>query len=148
MKVPPSVLKVLTNKYVLYFVLFLAVTNVLGYMVMGQFTAALFFIVIAYLISNFSKNMIIVLGAALLLTNILMVGNTVKEGMENNGTDATATDTTATASAAAAGRGGGAGTPLSPAEAGRRLDGLFIRCVALPTHAAAVYGEGIRDRET
>ena len=101
MKVPPSVLKVLTNKYVLYFVLFLAVTNVLGYMVMGQFTAALFFIVIAYLISNFSKNMIIVLGAALLLTNILMVGNTVKEGMENNGTDATATDTTATASAAA-----------------------------------------------
>jgi hypothetical protein len=82
MKVPSSVLKVLTNKYVLYFVLFLAVTNVLGYIVMGQFTATLFFIVIAYLISNFSRNMIIVLGAALLLTNILMVGNTVKEGFK------------------------------------------------------------------
>jgi len=83
MKVPSSVSKVLTNKYVLYFVLFLAVTNVLGYMIMGHFTAALFFIVLAYLISNFSQNMIIVLGAALLFTNILMVGNSVKEGLTN-----------------------------------------------------------------
>jgi hypothetical protein len=83
MKVPSSVSKVLTNKYVLYFVLFLAVTNVLGYVVMGQITAALFFIVVAYLISNFSQNMIVVLGGALLFTNILMVGNTVKEGLTN-----------------------------------------------------------------
>lgn len=81
MKVPSSVSKVLTNKYVLYFVLFLAVTNVLGYMVMGKFTATLFFIIVAYLISNFSENMIVILGSALLLTNILMIGNTVKEGM-------------------------------------------------------------------
>jgi len=83
MKVPSSVSKVLTNKYVLYFVLFLAVTNVLGYLVMGQLTAALFFIVVAYLISNFSQNMIVVLGGALLFTNILMIGNTVKEGLTN-----------------------------------------------------------------
>jgi hypothetical protein len=83
MKVPSSVSKVLTNKYVLYFVLFLAVTNVLGYVVMGQITAALFFVVVAYLISNFSQNMIVVLGGALLFTNILMVGNTVKEGLTN-----------------------------------------------------------------
>lgn len=83
MKVPSSVSKVLTNKYVLYFVLFLAVTNVLGYVVMGQLTAALFFIVVAYLISNFSQNMIVVLGGALLFTNILMVGSTVKEGLTN-----------------------------------------------------------------
>ena len=88
MKVPSSVSKVLTNKYVLYFVLFLAVTNVLGYVVMGQLTAALFFIVVAYLISNFSQNMIVILGGALLFTNILMVGNTVKEGFEKNGDDA------------------------------------------------------------
>jgi len=50
---------------------------------MGQITATLFFIIVAYLISNFSKNMIIILGCALLLTNILMVGNSVKEGLEN-----------------------------------------------------------------
>jgi hypothetical protein len=83
MKVPSSVSKVLTNKYVLYFVLFLAVTNVLGYVVMGHLTAALFFVVVAYLISNFSQNMIVILGGALLFTNILMVGNTVKEGLTN-----------------------------------------------------------------
>jgi fructose-specific component phosphotransferase system IIB-like protein len=91
MKLPSSVSKVLTNKYVLYFVLFLAVTNVLGYMIMGQFTATLFFIIIAYLISNFSQNMIIILGSSLLLTNVLMVGNTVKEGMVN--ADSTAINT-------------------------------------------------------
>ena len=96
MKVPSSVSKVLTNKYVLYFVLFLAVTNVLGYLVMGQLTAALFFIVVAYLISNFSQNMIIVLGAALLFTNILMVGNTVKEGLTNPDKDADKKDEDAT----------------------------------------------------
>jgi hypothetical protein len=84
MKVPSSVSKVLTNKYVLYFVLFLAVTNVLGYVVMGQLTAALFFIVVAYLISNFSQNMIVILGGALLFTNILMVGNNMKEGLTNH----------------------------------------------------------------
>jgi hypothetical protein len=94
MKVPSSVSKVLTNKYVLYFVLFLAVTNVLGYIVMGQLTAALFFIVVAYLISNFSQNMIVVLGGALLFTNILMVGNTVKEGMEGKNPDAKKTSDT------------------------------------------------------
>ena len=105
MKLPSSVSKVLTNKYVLYFVLFLAVTNVLGYMIMGQFTATLFFIIIAYLISNFSQNMIIILGSSLLLTNILMVGNNVKEGMvnadstaitANNGTNDSKKQTTTT----------------------------------------------------
>jgi len=96
MKLPSSVSKVLTNKYVLYFVLFLAVTNVLGYMIMGQFTATLFFIIIAYLISNFSQNMIVILGSSLLLTNILMVGNTVKEGMVNADSTAINTPNTAT----------------------------------------------------
>jgi len=75
---------------VLYFVLFLAIANVLGYLVMGQITAAIFFILLAFLLYNFSKNMIIVLGIALILTNVLMVGNTpqifgniFKEGMED-----------------------------------------------------------------
>jgi hypothetical protein len=99
MKVPSSVSKVLTNKYVLYFVLFLAITNVFGYIIMGQITAALFFIIVAYLITNFSKNMIIVLGAALLVTNILMVGNHVKEGMTSKNEKKPQVETKASGSA-------------------------------------------------
>lgn len=87
MKIPKVALNVLHNKYVLYFVLFLAGTNILGYMVMGKLTPVVFFSIVAYLTYNFSKNMIIVLGTALLLTNILMVGNGIKEGLENKKND-------------------------------------------------------------
>ncbi len=87
MKLPSIVTKTLTNKYVLYIVSFLAITNVLGYMVMGDITAVFFFVIVAYLISNFSQNMTIVLGTSLILTNVLMVGKMVKEGMENKTKD-------------------------------------------------------------
>ena len=46
MKVPKSVFKLLENKYVLYFVLFLAVSNLLGYMVVGNMNAVILFILI------------------------------------------------------------------------------------------------------
>ena len=82
MKLPSSVVKLLENKYVLYFVLFLAVTNILGYMMMGNIKSVIFFILVAYLISNFSKNMIIILAIPLILTSVLMIGQRVKEGME------------------------------------------------------------------
>ena len=83
MKLPSSVVKLLENKYVLYFVLFLAVTNILGYMMMGNIKSVIFFILVAYLISNFSKNMIIILAIPLILTSVLMIGQRVKEGLEN-----------------------------------------------------------------
>lgn len=101
MKISTAVSRILTDKYVLYFVLFLAVTNLLGYLMIGNLTAVLFFIVVAYLMSNFSKNMIVVLGTSLLLTNVLMLGHKVKEGLEN-ASDATATAKTADAPATTA----------------------------------------------
>ena len=43
MKVPKAGLNMLENKYVLYFVLFLAVSNLLGFLVMGNITSIIFF---------------------------------------------------------------------------------------------------------
>jgi len=83
MKVPKSVSKMLENKYVLYFVLFLAVTNIFGYMVLGNIRSVVFFVLIAYLVSNFSKNMTIILSVPLILTSVLMVGSKAVEGMTN-----------------------------------------------------------------
>ena len=82
MKVPKSVFKLLENKYVLYFVLFLAVSNLLGYMIVGNMNAVILFILIGGLMTFFSKNMIIVLSVPLVLTSVLLVGNKVSEGFD------------------------------------------------------------------
>ena len=58
---------------------------------MGNITPVIFFIIIGYLVSIFSKNMIIVLLVPLLLTNILMAGSKAVEGFSVK--DTTATDT-------------------------------------------------------
>ena len=75
--------KLLQNKYVLYLVLFIAVTNILGYLAIEDFRSLMVFIAVAALASHFSKNMIVVLGSALIGTNILYASSRMREGMEN-----------------------------------------------------------------
>jgi hypothetical protein len=83
MKVPSSVSKLLENKYVLYIVFFLAVTNVFGYMVTGNYKAIALFVLVGYLVFCFNKNMIVVLLTPLVLTSIFVAGGIIKEGAEN-----------------------------------------------------------------
>jgi uncharacterized membrane protein YciS (DUF1049 family) len=80
MKLPSGITKLLTNKYVLYFVLFLAVVNILGYGMAGNNTAVIFIFIVGYIVSRFSNNMIIILGVPVVLASFLMIGNTVAEG--------------------------------------------------------------------
>jgi len=84
MKIPKSVSTLLTNKYVLYLVAAIALANVFGYMVAGHINAVIFFILIGYIVTFFSKNMIIVLLASMILTNFLVVGMKVKENFESS----------------------------------------------------------------
>lgn len=88
MKIPSSVSKLLENKYVLYIVFFLAVTNIFGYMVMGNIKAVILFILIGYLVYCFNKNMVIVLLVPLIITSIFTAGGIMREGLTNS-TDAT-----------------------------------------------------------
>ena len=53
--------KLLTNKYFLYFIVFLASTNVLGYMVTNKINAIIFFILVSILTYQFSKNMAVIM---------------------------------------------------------------------------------------
>ena len=78
MKLKAAVSKFLTNKWTLMVVSLLALLNVIGYMVMGKFNVAVFFIVLAVLVRYFSKNMTIVLGVPLILVNLL----SMKKGIE------------------------------------------------------------------
>jgi len=73
--------KLLTNKYVLYIVLFLAITNVLGYLMVKDFESIALFIALGVISSYFSKNMIIVLSIAMIGTNFVFANNKIREGM-------------------------------------------------------------------
>jgi hypothetical protein len=101
MKVNSAVSKILTNKWVLNIISFLALFNVIGYMVMGNFNNVIFFIILAVLVRNFSHNMIIVLGTPLVIVNLFAMGSSTFEGFkteENKGkenkSDTTTTTTT------------------------------------------------------
>ena len=74
--------KLLQNKYVLYLVLFIAISNILGYLAIEDFKSLMVFIAICALASYFSKNMIIILGSAILGTNILYANSRMREGFD------------------------------------------------------------------
>ena len=95
MKLNSAVSKFLTNKLVLNIVSILALFNVIGYMIMGNFNNVIVFILLAVLVRYFSKNMIIVLGTPLLLVNLFSMRNVTFEGMEGNNTDASGNNTDA-----------------------------------------------------
>lgn len=75
----------LKDKNVLYVVLFIAITNLFAYLMLREFDAIVFFLVVGFLSSYFSKNMIIIMLIAILSTNFLigtkLLGKAVKEGM-------------------------------------------------------------------
>ena len=89
--------KLLTNKRTLQVVSVLALFNVLGYAVMRKYNVVLFFILVGLFVRVFSKNMILVLGVPLFLSNMyaLHLSYTV-EGLRNNTTSDDTTTTTNT----------------------------------------------------
>ncbi len=85
MSLNSTVSNILTNKMVLNVVSVIALLNVIGYMVIGDFNTVLFFIILVILVKFFSKNMIIVLGIPLIVVNLFAMQRTSYsiEGMEN-----------------------------------------------------------------
>lgn len=79
-----KVAKLLTNKYFLYFVVFLTSVNILGYLVLHNLNALVLFSLIGLISYQFSKNMAVVLLVSLIMTNLFMANKTLKEGLENN----------------------------------------------------------------
>lgn len=72
MDVTRKMKKLLKNKAVLYIVLFFAVTNVLGYLMTNNIDAVILLFLVGLLTSYFSKNMIVVMLAAVVFTNLLV----------------------------------------------------------------------------
>lgn len=85
MKLPSTISKLLENKNVLYIIVFLAVFNLLGYVITGKINSIILFILVAGAMRLFSKNMIIILTVPLLLTSGILVGNKVAENFIGSG---------------------------------------------------------------
>ena len=76
-----SILKsLLKDKNVLYVVFFIAITNLIAYMLIRDLNAVFFMLIVGYLTSYFSKNMIIVLLTAIITTKLFAVGGWLSQG--------------------------------------------------------------------
>ena len=75
----------LHNCYVMYFVLFLAAADLLVLSVGREYIFILIFLLVGYLTSFFSKNMMVILVVAIVATNVLRSGSGIRlsEGLEN-----------------------------------------------------------------
>jgi len=83
--------KFLVNPIALKVVAAIAVVNFLGYLILGNTNAVIYFLLIGLIVSYFSKNMTLILGVPVLLVNLFAVGKKtaegfyrMREGLENN----------------------------------------------------------------
>lgn len=60
-----------TNKIVKNIIIVIAVLNVIGYIVIGNYNAVFYFIILSILIWLFSKNLTIVFGVPIILANLI-----------------------------------------------------------------------------
>ena len=88
--------ELMTNKYFLYFIVFLSATNIIGYLTMNNNDAVIFFALVGFLMFNFSKNMTIVLLVSIITTNLFMVSKPLRsmEGFKEGVTQSRADKTT------------------------------------------------------
>lgn len=104
MKTPKSSLRsvqktakgLMENQNVLYVVAFLAFMSILGYLAKQNIEAVLFFLVVGFLTTYFSKNMIVVLLTAIIASNLFVMSRMSmirREGMSNSNDDTSDPDT-------------------------------------------------------
>ena len=103
MKLPKAVKSLLKNKIVLYVVSIIAFLNLFAYIMTGCVETVIFFALTGMITSCFTKNMIIVLGISILLTNTFAVCKSavqrnmpvgsLLEGMDNKGENTTKEET-------------------------------------------------------
>jgi len=120
----------LRNRNVLYVVLLFAIANLFSYLMMKQLDAVAFFIIIGFLTSYFSKNMIVIMFTSIISTFLLvqvnMLGNVqegmkVKEGSEPIKTPGQHAESKANANGNANGNGTANGTAPSDPISGEQL---------------------------
>jgi len=78
----------LNNKWILYFVLFVSIVDLFNFFKIGDITAIAIFIIVGFLTTYFSKNMLVILVISIAVTHIARYGNASLEGMESEAGEA------------------------------------------------------------
>jgi hypothetical protein len=73
---------IIHNRFILYFIFFIALADLYYLTVAGDFVSVAVFILIGFLTSFFSKNMMIIFFIALTVTNILKYGTKIRQPSE------------------------------------------------------------------
>lgn len=95
MKLSKTIQRILSNKLLLNGVFAVAFINLICFVICGKEKEIIMFLLLGFLTSCFSKNMIIVLVVPIILVNILSSNNVLREGMESkSNTDTGSTDPT------------------------------------------------------
>ena len=74
---------ILYNRFVLYIFVFMALINLMFFASTNDIRSLLTLLIVGFLTSFFSKNMIVILFISLVFTHILKYGTKINEGMEN-----------------------------------------------------------------
>lgn len=88
LQLPSSVKTLLSNRIVLYIIVFLSLTNLLGYISANDSTSVFVFIITGLVTSYYTGNMILILGIPMFITNFLYSvdrGFKIRETMETMG---------------------------------------------------------------
>ena len=84
-KIQQNFMSVSNNKYFLYVMLFLGISTVLGFLSVKNFNAVVLFVVVAFAMRYFTKNMGIIMLVAVILSNIISVKSTIEGMKDENG---------------------------------------------------------------
>lgn len=77
----------LNNKWILYVILFISIVDLFNFYSKGDATAIAIFLVVGFLTTYFSKNMLVVLVVAIAVTHIARFGTSSMEGMDTEDDD-------------------------------------------------------------
>jgi len=73
----------LQNRFVLYFLLFITIVDLFYSMQTSNFKEVFIFLVVGFVTSLFSRNMIVVLSISLVVSHFIRFGEKISEGLEN-----------------------------------------------------------------
>jgi hypothetical protein len=83
--IPSASGRILTNKWVLYFIFVVGMFDVVQFYQRGNMTAFALFFVVGFLTQFFSKNMVVIIVTAIAVTHLVTYGNRMSEGLTDKG---------------------------------------------------------------
>lgn len=78
-------LQFLHNRFVLYFIFFLAIANLFIFVLSNDLKSVGVFLLVGLLTSFFSKNMVVIMVVSMVVTNVIRIGSNSRDGFKGDG---------------------------------------------------------------